>query len=112
MSQPQRPSMARAIRVSTLVAGIALSLACSSAHAAANFTAITQFLQTFLDFMTGSFGKAVVVISIIAAFCTWVFAPKDGIFGPVLRVVVAGLAITNASIWLTQLGASNGIQLN
>jgi type IV secretory pathway VirB2 component (pilin) len=56
--------------------------------------------------MTGPFGKSVVVISIIAAFCTWVFAPKDGIFGPLLRVVVAGLAIMNAAFWVTQFGGT------
>jgi type IV secretory pathway VirB2 component (pilin) len=88
----------------------ALLAASSSAHATAatngDFTGITKFLQKFVDFMTGPFGRAAVVISIIAAFTTWVFAPKDGIFGPVLRVVAAGIAIMNAAIWIGQLGGA------
>ena len=85
----------------------ALMLACASASAQAqDFGKVTAFLNSFTAFMTGPFGKSVVVISIIAAFCTWVFAPKDGIFGPLLRVVVAGLAIMNAAFWVTQFGGT------
>jgi type IV secretory pathway VirB2 component (pilin) len=94
------------------MSGFMLYFASGSAHAAgADFGAVRDFLQLFLNFMTGSFGKAVVVISIIAAFATWVFAPKDGIFGPILRVVVSGIAILNASVWVSQLGDSAGIKL-
>jgi len=100
--------------LTSCLAAVALALLANSAQAAstaADFTAITQFLQTFANFMTGPFGKAVVVISIIAAFCTWVFAPKDGIFGPVLRVVVAGIAIMNAAVWISQFGGGTNVQL-
>lgn len=93
---------------------LAASVLSPAAHAqttTANFTALRNFLQAFADFMTGPFGKAVVVVSIIAAFCTWVFAPRDGIFGPVLRVVVAGIAIMNAAVWVGQLGGGGGITL-
>lgn len=100
--------------IRSLLAGLALGAsvgpACAQATAA-NFTSLTNFLQAFANFMTGPFGKAVVVISIIAAFCTWVFAPKDGIFGPVLRVVVAGVAIMNAAVWITQFGGAGNITL-
>ena len=81
-----------------------LSLICGAARAAdmtASFGAIDKILQGFVAFMTGPFGKAAVVISIVAAFVTWVFAPKEGIFGPVLRVVVAGVAILNAATFIT-----------
>lgn len=78
-----------------------------SGAGASDFDALTTFLQSFVDFMTGPFGKGVVVISIIAAFCTWVFAPKDGIFGQVLRVAVAGIAIMNATVFVTNLGNAN-----
>jgi type IV secretory pathway VirB2 component (pilin) len=81
-----------------------LSLICGAARAAdmtASFSAIDKILQGFVTFMTGPFGKAAVVISIVAAFVTWVFAPKEGIFGPVLRVVVAGVAILNAATFIT-----------
>jgi type IV secretory pathway VirB2 component (pilin) len=77
----------------------------------ADFKNVTSLLQAFLDFMVGPFGKAVVIISIIAAFVTWVFAPKEGIFGPILRVVVAGIAIMNAAAWITQFGAAGSVTL-
>jgi type IV secretory pathway VirB2 component (pilin) len=76
-----------------------------------SFSDITDILQVFTTFMTGPFGKAVVVISIIAAFCTWVFAPKDGIFGPILRVVVAGITIMNAATWVANLGEGKPVRL-
>lgn len=105
----------RRLRRTTLwLVAAALVLMCGTANAAttaADFTALTNFLQKFANFMTGPFGKAVVVISIIAAFCTWVFAPKDGIFGPVLRVVVAGIAIMNAATWIAQLGGGTAVTL-
>jgi type IV secretory pathway VirB2 component (pilin) len=76
---------------------LSLGLLSSGAHAqAATFTRFETILAAFQAFMVGPFGRAAVVISIIAAFVTWVFAPKEGIFGPVLRVVVAGVAIINA----------------
>lgn len=89
----------------------AVSTSASAQNTTANFTAVQNFLQAFVNFMTGPFGKAAVVLSIIAAFVTWVFAPKDGIFGPVLRVVVAGIAIMNAALWITQLGGATQITL-
>jgi type IV secretory pathway VirB2 component (pilin) len=114
-STPLHPlRAARQRMLLTCLAAVALTLLASSAQAAttaADFTAVTQFLQQFANFMTGPFGKAVVVISIIAAFCTWVFAPKDGIFGPVLRVVVAGIAIMNAAVWISQFGGGTNVQL-
>ncbi|KQV92792.1 TrbC/VirB2 family protein [Rhizobacter sp. Root1221] len=107
MSIPRAP-LSRYLTPQALawMSGFMLYFACGSAHAAgADFGAVKSFLQVFLNFMTGPFGKAVVIISIVAAFATWVFAPKDGIFGPILRVVVAGIAILNASAWVGQLGA-------
>ncbi len=98
-------------RIRAAAAAVSLSLLSASARAEANFDAVTAFLQKFAEFMAGPFGKGVVIISIIAAFCTWVFAPKDGIFGPVLRVVVAGIAILNAATWMGQLGAGGGVNL-
>jgi type IV secretory pathway VirB2 component (pilin) len=109
-------SLARhlAQRSAAPLSGVVLSLLSASAHAqatAANFDSLRTFLQAFANFMTGPFGKAVVVVSIVAAFCTWVFAPKDGIFGPVLRVVVAGIAIMNAALWIAQFGGAGNITL-
>ncbi|NKI94835.1 TrbC/VirB2 family protein [Rhizobacter sp. SG703] len=101
-------------RLAAPLSGLVLTLLSASAHAqatAANFDSLRTFLQAFANFMTGPFGKAVVVVSIVAAFCTWVFAPKDGIFGPVLRVVVAGIAIMNAALWIAQFGGAGNITL-
>jgi type IV secretory pathway VirB2 component (pilin) len=99
-------------RVIAATGALSLSLLSQSAHAAADFKDLTAFLQVFLNFMTGPFGKAVVIISIIAAFCTWVFAPREGIFGPILRVVVAGIAIMNAGVFFLQLGAGAPVTLS
>lgn len=101
-------------RATAPFAALTLALLSASAHAQAtnaNFDSLRTFLQAFANFMTGPFGKAVVVVSIVAAFCTWVFAPKDGIFGPVLRVVVAGIAIMNAALWIAQFGGAGNITL-
>ncbi len=89
--------------------GLNCSLIATVANAQAapklDFSGTTTLLTDFVKFIAGPFGKAAVIISIVAAFVTWVFAPKEGIFGPVLRVVVAGIAIMNAAIWVTSLGA-------
>lgn len=101
----------RRLQAAAWIAGIALAAPAQAQTTSANFAGVTAFLQAFANFLTGPFGKAVVVISIIAAFCTWVFAPKDGIFGPVLRVVVAGIAIMNAAVWVFQFGGAGNIAL-
>jgi type IV secretory pathway VirB2 component (pilin) len=93
-------------RASTFSVGAALWLLAGSARAGggADFTTFTTFLTAIVNFMAGPFGKGVVIISIIVAFVTWVFAPKEGIFGPILRVVVAGIAILNATVFFAQFG--------
>jgi type IV secretory pathway VirB2 component (pilin) len=64
------------------------------------YTKLTAWLQNFVDFMSGPFGIAVVVVSIILAFSVWAFAPKEGIAGPVMRIVVAAVVIVNVGTWL------------
>jgi type IV secretory pathway VirB2 component (pilin) len=101
-------------QLSTWWLGLSLTLFCAAAQAQAvtpNFDSAKQVMQAFVTFMTGPFGKAAVVISIVAAFITWVFAPKEGIFGPILRVVVAGIAILNAALWIGQFGQGTTITL-
>jgi type IV secretory pathway VirB2 component (pilin) len=99
---PARVNRTRARWAAGLTA-LALGPLATSAHAAVTFTKFEEFLTAIEAFMTGPFGKAVVVISIIAAFATWVFAPREGIFGPVLRVVVAGIAIMNSVVFMNAL---------
>jgi len=89
----------------------AVSASASAQATTPEFSAVQNFLQGFVTFIGGPFGKAVVILSIVAAFCTWVFAPKDGIFGPILRVVVAGIAIMNAGLWIAQLGAASNLSI-
>lgn len=60
------------------------------------FTRLDSFVKNFARFMTGPVGLAVMLTSIVVAFATWSFAPKNGIFGPVLRVMASGIAIINA----------------
>jgi type IV secretory pathway VirB2 component (pilin) len=100
-------------RVAQVGSAVSLTLLSSMAHAnpTADLSGLTGLLQSFVDFMTGPFGKAAVVISIIVAFVTWIFAPREGIFGPVLRVVVAGIAVMNAAIFVTGLGGATTLQL-
>jgi type IV secretory pathway VirB2 component (pilin) len=104
-------------RAAQLWIGLNCSLIATVANAQAapklDFSGTTTLLTDFVKFIAGPFGKAAVIVSIVAAFVTWVFAPKEGIFGPVLRVVVAGIAIMNAAIWVTSLGAGgSGISLS
>jgi type IV secretory pathway VirB2 component (pilin) len=97
-------------RTTELWVGLNLALLSSAASATPklDFTGTTTLLTDFVKFIAGPFGKAAVIISIVAAFVTWVFAPREGIFGPVLRVVVAGIAVMNAAIWVSSLGAGGG----
>ena len=96
-------------RAAAWVATGMLALSSAPAHAAAaDFQLLTDWLTAFAKFMSGPFGKGVLIISIIAAFVTWAFAPKDGIFGPVLRIVVSAIAILNAFGFISQFTTDAG----
>lgn len=64
------------------------------------FGKITQLLQSWVDFMIGPYGKAVVAGSFIIAVTVWAVAPKEGILGSAIRVAVAGAVILNVSVWM------------
>lgn len=64
------------------------------------FAKLTAWFQDFVNFMDGPFGLAVVIISLILAVCTWMFVPKEGIAGPVLRVVVGAIVILNVTTFI------------
>jgi type IV secretory pathway VirB2 component (pilin) len=102
-------------RITTWMIGTLVALSASSAQAkgggGADFQTFTAFLTALVEFMAGPFGKGVVIVSIIVAFVTWVFAPKEGIFGPILRVVVAGIAILNAGLFIGQFGTGGNVNL-
>ncbi|WKB50505.1 hypothetical protein [Eleftheria terrae] len=67
------------------------------------FGMITEWLQMLVDFMDGPFGLAAVIISLLIAYCTWMFAPKEGIVGPTLRIAVGGIVVLNVGAWIASL---------
>lgn len=59
------------------------------------FAKAKAWFQFYVDFMTGPFGWAIVIVSAVIVLATWAIIPKDGFVGNALRVVVAGLGIVN-----------------
>lgn len=62
------------------------------------FQKARAWFQYYLDFMSGPFGYAVVALSAIVVLAVYAVAPKEGIMGNGLRVVVSGLGILNVAI--------------
>lgn len=90
---------------------IGLAMVAEAAHAGPQlpnggsgvFAFFASLLQDLVDFMSGPFGTAAVIVSTIVGFVTWVFAPKEGVMGVVLRVVVAAIVILNIGTWIVAL---------
>lgn len=86
----------------------ALATLAGSAHAgpilpaggSGPFAFFNNFLQELVDFMSGPFGTAAVIVSIIVGFVSWIFLPKEGIMGVVMRVVVTAIVILNVGAWV------------
>jgi len=68
------------------------------------FKLIQDFLQTYVNFMTGPFAHAAIAISLIAGVVIWVAMPKEGLFGIVFRIVVAGIVCLNIATWMNMFG--------
>lgn len=66
----------------------------------AQWTQLTTWFQSFVSFINGPFGTAVVVVSLIIAFTVWNFAPREGIVGPIMRIVVSAIVILNVATWI------------
>jgi len=64
------------------------------------FGKLTQWMQEYVDFMDGPAALAVIVVSIIVAVCAWIWAPKSGAVGVLVRVVVGGIVILNVATWV------------
>lgn len=105
-----RTSRARAMSTAVRTTAVA-ALSVMASHAAwagynigtgggTTWAWLRQIMQDFVDFIDGPFGTAAVVVSIVLAFAAWIFAPKEGIMGPVLRICVAAVAILNIATWL------------
>lgn len=67
------------------------------------FSIMKRWLQNWVDFMSGPFAVAAVITSIIIAYLAWAFAPKEGVVGPTVRIVVAGVVVLNVGVWLSTL---------
>lgn len=68
------------------------------------FDKITSLLQDWADFMTGPFGKFVVVIALVIGAIVWAVMPKHGVLAVVLRAIIAGAVLLNISLWMGWLG--------
>ena len=64
------------------------------------FGKITKFLQDVVNFMTGPYGKAVVIISLCLAVSVWIFSPREGWIGFFGRAFAGGQLLLNVSLWL------------
>ncbi|WP_395398582.1 hypothetical protein ACHMW6_00190 (plasmid) [Pseudoduganella sp. UC29_106] len=67
------------------------------------FQKLTTWGQNYLDFMTGPFATAAVVISALLIWIAWAFMPKEGIMANLARIVVAGFAILNIGTFCSTL---------
>ena len=68
------------------------------------FTKITSLLQSWVDFMTGPYGKAIVAGSIILGVTAWAVLPKEGILGYAVRGAVVGAVVFNIGTWMGMFG--------
>ncbi len=68
------------------------------------FGFLVDKFQSWLDFMQGPMGKLVVAVAAILAAIVWIFVPKEGIMGHLLRVVVAAFMIFNLAAVMGWLG--------
>ncbi len=67
----------------------------------AGFDTIVSWLQDFVNFMDGPGGLAMVIVSVVVAAATWMFIPREGVFGPVFRTVVGAIVIINVGTWIS-----------
>ena len=67
----------------------------------AGFATLEKWFQAFVNFMDGPAGLALVVVSIILAVAAWILSPREGVVGPLLRVVVGAIVILNVGTWVT-----------
>lgn len=69
------------------------------------FGLITTFFQKYVDFMTGPFAKTAIAGTLIIAAILWAVMPKEGIFGTIVRVVIAALVAMNVATWMGMFGS-------
>jgi len=100
----RQASKARAKLAAVAVAGLASAPAWAGYNVGTGGgTTWAQFrtwIQAYIDFMDGPFGTAAVVLSIVIGFAVWIFAPKEGIMGVLVRAAIAGMVILNVATWM------------
>ena len=64
------------------------------------FDKVSLWMSDFLAFMQGQFGPWVVALGIVVAFAVWMWTPREGVMGPLMRVVVTGLVIMNVGLFM------------
>jgi hypothetical protein len=72
------------------------------------FQSIGGIFQSYVDFMTGPFGKVVVLSGIFIGLGTWAVLPEaKGIIGYAIRVAIAGAVLFNITVWMGIFGTGN-----
>ena len=85
---------------SALVASPAFAGYALGGSSSGPFGKITQWMQDYIDFMDGPAALGIIVVSIIVAVCAWIWAPKSGAVGVLLRVVIGGIVMLNIGTWV------------
>lgn len=91
------PSLLLALPYSAAIAGVSYNIGSSNTE---GFKLITDFMQKYVDFMTGPFAHAAIALTLIMGVILWVAMPKEGLFGVVFRVAVAGIVSLNIATWM------------
>jgi hypothetical protein len=75
-----------------------------SAGGAAGAGILTDLLQKYVDFATGPWAAAVIAGGLILGIGIWVFMPKEGPMGWIVRALVGGTVLMNLGLFLTDIG--------
>lgn len=71
-------------------------------------TLLTTLFQKWVTFATGPWAVAVIAISIAIGIAIWVFMPREGFMGWVVRGLIGGLIMLNLATYMSDLGFSGG----
>lgn len=69
-------------------------------------TLLTSLFQKWVTFATGPWAIAVIAVSIAIGIAVWVFVPREGFMGWVVRGLVGGLIMLNLATYMSDLGLS------
>ncbi|MDR6293803.1 Na+/melibiose symporter-like transporter [Inquilinus ginsengisoli] len=69
-------------------------------------TLLTSLFQKWVTFATGPWAVAVIAVSIAIGIAVWVFVPREGFMGWVVRGLIGGLIMLNLATYMGDLGFS------